>query len=308
MENNTNNNSTIITQTIQNNQKVSTFYQINTDKIPKFYSNELNHCRTAKTFWFVIWCITTCIVLGFSIFAFVTCGPVGGYCLIALLIPFVIVSALTYSKSKHYKWWLKESKIIDFSKEKVVSINIQKTYKRLRVSSININWTCFSIYIFLLAAYFILLLLSVVLGIRFGGAGFDWKNADNWWKNLINGVNWKNGFRRIWTPSADEAGNVYFVCSISFIICFCFTIIYHPYALVSTSNRIEAIDEFYGFPIVSDEIIEKARKKAFWRGFILFAIMSIFLFFIVFGIYKNYKTASLNKNNITSPTIPTSVI
>lgn len=242
---------------------------------PKFYLRELKHYRNLVIVWIciVLACFGGCAFALFKIFDNVNINNWVGL----ILAPWpILVFAFLFIAISNYLNFRSEAKVVDFSKEKLVTKNIKKLYLRLKTGYININWMCGLVYA----------LSGLVIAFNYLVA------------LLINTIEISDGKMIIGAASKiPPDGNILFACgsNIQFVILIVaatsafVAFLLHIILIVSNYVRTNKIDAFFTVQIVSDEELTTLKKYKNKRDFIIFfALVATFVLVFIL-IYKAIK-------------------
>jgi len=240
----------------------------NAKALPKFYVQELRRFARLFYMWIAIvigvfaletWAMIAIAKSSVSNWAMLTMIPGAG-----LTIGFLIVYANNYFNFRN------EAKNADFTKEKLVTVNVTKLYRRLKCAYINVNWFCTLTYVVSGLTILITYIVAWAISRKWGDFSTD----------LFAGA---------------FACKVTIICS---IIAMFIAFFLHIYLLVTNYVRASKIDQFYGVQIVSPEELALLKKKKMKTDAIIFAAVVMLIILIGFLIYKLIKNRKVN-NNIT---------
>lgn len=230
---------------------------------PKFYKKELTRFFRI----FILWILITMAIIGFEswgLYAIIVSPNVNSW-LSLILIPGLMLSlgTLVLYANKYFNF-RNEAKTVDFTKEKIVTINVVKLYKRLKTAYINVNWMCALGYC----------VFGFTIGITYLVAGFGY---DTW------------GY----FPDGIAVFNILLIISIVGLF---ITFFLHIFLLITNNIRAAKIDNFYNIQIVSTEELALIKKKKNRKDLIIFFLVIMFLVLIGLIIYKTVKRSA--KTNI----------
>ena len=237
--------------------------------MPSFYRKELH--RSFRLF--ISWLILTLICIALETWAAIAIAKsnVNNWAMLTLIPALVLCIAFTVVYANNWVNFRNEARNVDFSKQKAVTTNVIKLYKRLKTAHINVNWMCFLTYV----AGGLSILITYIIA---------WAISHKW------GVLTPSKF-----PTQGSAFLVtVIVCSAAMIIAFLF----HVVLLVTNYVRAGKIDSFYGVQIVSDEELALLKKHKNKRDAIIFAAVICILILIGFLIYRLIKNRKV-QNNVT---------
>lgn len=243
--------------------------------MPKFYIHEYKRFMML----FVLWLVINIIIVSLSSLScvmIVNNANISNWTMLTLL-PIVLVAiSFLIIYTNNFIDFRNEARNVDFSQEKVITINIKKLYKRLKTGYMNINWFCLLSYI--LSGLTILIVYLVAWAMT-----FKWDGGPKW------GV--LNNARLPYNPLF----LVIVICAITWMFC---TFILHISLLVSCHIRANKIDHFYSVQIVSNDEIDMLKKKKNRRNAII--VIAIIATIVLFGIYiyKIIKTKKTNNINV----------
>ena len=225
-----------------NIEKINPYYSY----MPKFYKSEIGHARFAFILalaLFLIILVGSAVLITFSLTKWA--DNVSPYVLILLIIPNGITSVLLAISTNRYRSFLFEAKSINFRDEKVLSINVQKLYRRLKTSWIDITW--FSCLVYVLMLLGILVDAIVVIFAQTPHLKF----ADFW--------------------AAKDGGNyTYLACFWAFLTLIGLTAINHILSCIGNYLRASNIDNYYNFSVVDPLEIAEIKKRKNKRDLIIF--------------------------------------
>ena len=232
---------------------------------PKFYWKELKRYFHLSIFWFIA--IVLWFILGAIAFHFIVKNArVNNSLSLFLLFGIILIFILFIRYLTIYINYFNEAKTIDFSKGKIVSISVNKLYKRLKSAHININWMC---------------LLSYTLSL---------------WTIFIN-------YFSAWVISKAKFGDISYqthLHHVHLILLFLpisvifLTLFLHVTLLVTNYFRATRIDNFYGIQIVSDNDINEIKKSKNKRNFIIFFTLTLLFVFVIILIIRHFKKKKRN--------------
>ncbi len=249
-------------------QKKSSLKQANPyySYIPKFYLKELRNIR--NIFLLSLAAFVLCII-GIVVLVIVTFETdlINDYnpLVLLLLIPLIaFLLANLIVNSNRYRNFRTEARDINFKNDKVLSINVQKLYRRLKTGYINLNWFGIMTYIILLLA--MLVDSIVVIFAKNGGSFADFDIPGNYTYAIV-----------------------FWACVATIIIIFLF----HIFTIVSNYIRSSNIENYYNYMIVDVNEINDIKKKKNRRDLFIFLTVIgsvIFLtWFIIHMIRGNQK-------------------
>jgi len=248
----------------------------NASYFPSFYSREIKRNNIS----FILWNIYAVVLIGLILTAsLLTIKPSDNqtlWLLIVYIIPVLIFIPLYVSKLLFWSSLRNEAKTINFKDQKVVSINITKLYKRLKVTYINANWFCSLAYIYSFAGVIVLVIVC-------------------WGVKSINGINieapwssWNvNPFRFVLTPV--QGAIPYFISFLVFTAIFVIAALVHATSITTAMVRVNRIENFYNSFIVLPEELEAYKKKVNKRDLICFCVALLIIGLIIYFSYKNAK-------------------
>ncbi|GAA5414444.1 MSC_0882 family membrane protein [Ureaplasma ceti] len=246
------------------------------NKLPGFFKSELVILQTkiVLTTFLIFACIALAITFymiqreqaatWFHTTYYAPIGIVGIPCV--FLWCFYIVRISIFSREVH-----RAKQTFDANK---VSIIVQKLYKRLILSFININW--FAAYIYLTGAFVILLvfLIDYFVGIWYLGGHLA---------PQFGTLNWEELAKSAQVPA--RYGNMNFltvviVCSIAGV-----TLVYQVFAQIFNYLRVNKIELSYNVPILAMEEIRLLKKDTNKRNLIIFCVLAIVFALVLLAIY-----------------------
>lgn len=227
---------------------------------PKFYLKELKGYFRLSIFWFIV--IILWFIFGSITFHFIVKNPKVNNALALFLLPSIIFLFILFVRFFIiFLNYFNEAKTIDFSRGKIVSVSVNKLYKRLKSAHININWMC---------------LLSYILSL---------------WTIIIN-------YFSAWIISKAKFGDisyqthfhhVHLVLLFLPISVISLTLFLHITLLITNYFRAMRIDNYYGVQIVSDSDINEIKKIKNKRNFIIFFTLALLFVFIIILIIRHFK-------------------
>ena len=267
----------------QNSKKASVLKNTNVEKInpyysymPKFYKAEIGHARFGfifALFLFLIVVVGSAVLSAFTVTTWK--DSVNPWILFLLLIPFIIVTILLVINTNRYRSFLQEAKSINFRDEKVLSINVQKLYRRLKTSWIDITWFSCMIYVLMLLG--ILVDAIVVIFARdIAGVGGD-----------------HLAFADFWAAKDLPGGYTYVTCFWVFVTLFGLVAINHILTCIGNYLRASNIDNYYNFSIVDPAELTEIKKRKNKRDLsIFFSIIGTIIFLVWLSLHLVLKKRS----------------
>ena len=253
-----------------NVKKINPYYSY----MPKFYKTEIGYARTAFAISLTIFLIVLCgccALIGLTLGVWNSHDPgkkyVNPWILLLLIIPIGLASILLVITTNRYRSFLIEARSINFRDEKVLSINVQKLYRRLKTGWIDITW-------FSCLAYVLLLLGMLV--------------------DSIVVIYYKNphiGFAEFSVPRS-EGNYTYSAVFWSFVGLIIFVFINHVLSCSMAYLRASNIDNFYNYSIVDPTEIQMIKKRKNRRDLIIFFAVTgtvVFLTWLIVKIVLNKK-------------------
>lgn len=237
--------------------------------LPSFYKQELRRFFRL----FITWICIFLGCLGLEIWAIVAIAKntnVSNWAMLTMIPPFVLTLGFLIVYGNNYKNFKAEANNVDFSKEKVVTNNVSKLYKRLKTAHINVNWMCLLTYV----GGGLAILIDYIIA---------WAISRTWGNlspELLNG-----------NPAFLIT---LIVCSAAMILAF----ILHVTLLVTNYVRAGKIDAFYAVQIVSDDELTLLKKQKNKRDAIIFAAVILLIALIGWLIYRLVKNKKV-QNNVT---------
>ena len=233
--------------------------------IPKFYLKELKRYFHLSIFWFatvVLW-----FILGAITFHFIVKNTrVNNSLSLFLLLGIILLIALFVRYFTIYINYFNEAKTVDFSKGKIVSVSVNRLYKRLKSAHININWMCLLSHTLSLWTIFINYFLAWIISkAKFGDISYQTHHH--------------------------HAHLVLLFLPISVIL---LTLFLHIILLVTNYFRATRIDNFYGVQIISDSDLSVIKKSKNKRNFIIFFTLALLFVFIIILIIRHFKKKKRN--------------
>lgn len=253
---------------------------------PKFYLREFKYYQSLVVFWIVMVfiCFSLCSYAAYRIIN----NPQINNWVILVLVPWpILVFALLIVAISNYLNFRAEAKVVDFSKEKIVTKNIKKLYLRLKTGYINVNWMSGLSYV--LCALTIAINYLVAL--------------------IINTTEFQDGKIIIGAIDLNKVtdGNILFSCGgpIQFIVLIVasviggITFILHISLIVTNYVRANQIDSFFAVQIVSDEELTTLKKYKNKRDLIIFFAITSTLILAIILIFKSIKKHSKKEITVT---------
>ena len=228
--------------------------------LPKFYLKELKRYFHLSIFWFVA--IILWFIFGAITFHFIVKNTRVNNSLSLFLIPGIILLIVLFVRYfAIYINYFNEAKTIDFSKGKIVSISVNKLYKRLKSAHININWMSLLSYTLSLWTIFINYFFAWVIGkAKFGDISYQ-----------------------------THLHHVHLILLFLPISVILLTLSLHIILLVTNYFRAARIDNFYGVQIISDHDLNEIKKNKNKRNFIIFFTFGLLFVFIIILIIRHFK-------------------
>ncbi len=236
--------------------------------IPIFYLKELKRAKFNFIFYLIVFSVivilsSTLLSLSFNnesldinpwmCFFFL---PPGLFFLVELIISWNI-----------HKNFTNEAKTINFRDSTVLSMNVQKLYKRMKTSYIDINWFSLFLYVGIGITLLVDAIWTAFEYHEFGGFIKAWKDGNR--VHLILNV----------------------VCFFSLIVICCFQI----YKITSNFLRACNIENFYNFSIIDQNELQMNKKNKNKRDALIFFMIFGLFFFLIWLLIKFI-------NNRRSPT------
>lgn len=246
---------------------------------PKFYLREFKHYQSLVVLWIIL--VFICFGLcSYAAYRIINNPQINNWVSLVLVPWPILVFTLLIVAISNYLNFRAEAKVVDFSKEKIVTKNIKKLYLRLKTGYININWMSGLSYI----------LCALTIGVNYLVA------------LVINTTEFQDGKIIISTIDLNKVtdGNILFSCGgpiqlIVLIVAATFagiTFILHTTLIATNYIRANQIDSFFTVQIVSDEELTTLKKYKNKRDLIIFfAITStlILAFVIIFKVIKKHS-------------------
>jgi len=240
----------------------------NAKALPKFYTSELR--RFAILFY--MWVGIVIGVFGLETWATIAIAKSGvsNWAILTMIPGAVLAIAGVIVYGSNYFNFRAEAKNADFSKEKLVTVNVTKLYRRLKTAHVNVNWFCVLTYV--LAG--LVILFTYIIG-------------------------W--GISRKWGDFTTGLFAGAYACKVTIvvsIIAMFIAFFLHIYLLVTNYTRAGKIDQFYGQQIVSNEELDLIKKKKNHRNFVIFLAAVLLVGLIGYLIYKIVMSRRVN-NTVT---------
>ncbi len=257
---------------IESNTKESKLQRANPyySYIPKFYFKELSFAKSAAITYTTIFSlfIIGAIILVSLVFTNLK-NVISPYILLVLIPPFVFLLPKFIFALNKYRNFFEEAKNINFRDEKVLSSNIQKTYRKLKTNYIDINWLCG-------ATYFILLLMILVVC-------------------LLPVFIYRAPFADFITPITTDNQYTYIVLFWSAISTICVIGIAHIWVLVLGYIRTANIENFYNYMLIDANEITNIKKAKNKRDAIIVFAFFLTLAFLIWLILRIVKRNQATK-------------
>lgn len=235
---------------------------------PDFYKKELNNSFIMSVVWGILLTVATAICSWFV--AEIVMSPVlNNWTLLSLIPVYGLVVSLFVVYLVKYLNFKNEAKTINFKDEKVVSTNVLKLYKSLRVGYINVNWMSLLSYtLFLLTLLVNCIVCYSMYPTHFGDVYTPIHENNNW------------------------AFAIVFWISVSSVL---ITFIIQACALVGNYVRYSRIENFYNFSLVANEEMVLLKKKTNRRDVVIYLGITCTLLLICWLIVKLFKRKKQTK-------------
>ena len=247
-------------------QKYNMYYSY----IPKFYLKELSF---AKLVAFTYIGLFSLFVIGTIVLASLILtqwkNNVNPYILLFLIPIFILIFPKFIFSINRYKNFYTEAKTINFRDEKVLSSNIQKIYRKLKTSYIDVNWLCSGIYVISLLTVLINSLLPIFI--------------------------YKTSFADFNTPIDKDNQYTYMVLFWTTISLAIVTFGTHMWILISNYLRAANIENFYNYMLIDPNEITNIKKAKNKRDAIIFLATVITIAFLIWIIVKILKRRQATK-------------
>lgn len=243
---------------------------------PKFYLREFKYYQ----FLVVFWIIMTFICFGlcsYAAYRIINNLQINNWVSLVLIPWPIFVFALLIVAISNYLNFRAEAKVVDFSKEKIVTKNIKKLYLRLKTGYININWMSGLSYILCFLTIAVNYLVALI----------------------INTTTFEEGKITISTIDFNKVsdGNILFSCGgpiqlivlIIAVAALVVTLILHVTLIVTNYVRANQIDSFFTVQIVSDEELTTLKKYKNKRDLIIFFAITSTLILAFILVFKSIK-------------------
>ena len=239
-------------------EKINPYYSY----MPKFYKAEIRHARLAfvlSLIAFIIILVGSVSLVGLALTAWEdTLNP---WILFLLILPNAVTAILLAVTTTRYRSFLYEAKHINFRDEKVLSINVQKLYRRLKTNWIDLVW--FS------ALGCVLLLIGILVDAI-----------------CVSAIA-KAPFGNFWAPcTSDNADYTYVAIFVSFVVVVAILIINFVLTFISSYLRASNIDNYYNYSIVDPTEIQEIKKRKNKRDLIIFFAVIATVIFVVWLITR----------------------
>ncbi|ASJ89209.1 MAG: hypothetical protein B1217_0315 [Candidatus Malacoplasma girerdii] len=251
---------------------INPYYQF----IPRFYLKEF---RRAK--WSLIYAVlffVTYLIFSTVISLLVAIEPswkakVSPYILVLLIPLFIVLLITMIININRYRNFHEEAKRINFLDDKVVSTNIQRVYRRLKTSFVDINWFSFLSYVLLL-----LTMLIDSIAVIFSSdskLGF----AD---------------FNAAWELNKYTYAIVFYSCvGVAILI-----LILHIFLILTNYLRSANIENYYNYMIVDQNELTAIKRKKNIRDLFIFLLVIGTVIFLTWLIFRFIRRKRTNNTNI----------
>ena len=245
-----------------NIEKINPYYSY----LPKFYKAEIKYERLAFILSLTIFLLVLAASLALIALFFTIWTNISPYILILLIIPNGVLAAILAITTNRYRCFLQEAKTINFRDEKVLSINVQKLYRRLKTGWIDVTWfSCLAYVLLLLGVLVDAICVAAIAQVPFG----------NFWAAAAN----KNDF-------------TYLAVFIAFAAAFAFILVNHVVTCIMAYLRSSNIDNYYNFSVVDPQEIANIKKSKNKRDLIIFFAVTgtiIFLTWLIVRLVLNKR-------------------
>lgn len=228
--------------------------------IPRFYLKELRNVKTIfiallTMFLLVTIGIVTLIAVTFATDLQEDYNP----WVLLLFIPLeAVLLALTIVNGNRFRNFHTEARDINFKNDKVLSINVQKTYRRLKTSHVDLNWFCS-------LGYIILLLIMLVDAIVVMWGPGDPKFGD-------------------FNTAAKNGNYTYLIVFWVSVAVLLVVFLCHLGALVFNYLRASNIENYYNYMIVDANELAELKKKKNRRDLFIFLTVLLSVIFLIWFI------------------------
>ena len=261
------------------NQILST--QVNKENSPKFFKFENNYLllKLLISTFFLLLSIAGILLIVLNNYHFHTISNFinnGYYVLDAFILIPSICALISNSISYHFVKKEYKASLENFDSNNVSNI-IQKIYKRIFISNINLNW--FIMYVFITALFVILLVFIITYfkGLwEFGGRcapSFGNIDPNQWSQNGFNSSDF--GIY----PDLNKITIIVVCSTVGFLF------LYQIVILFMNTIRIKRIESTYTTNILSEDEIVAIKHAANKRNFIIFCILTILFGLILLLVY-----------------------
>lgn len=236
---------------------------------PHFYKKELKRYFSLMIIWTIILLLCT-IFEAIALYLILVNHYINNFLSLTLIPIFFLCLGLFIVHTHNYLNYFNEAKTINFTNGKIISVCINKLYKRLKTAHINVNWMC-------LLAYCLSLLVIF----------FNYICA--WAGKVFHGEKISFGDLSYET----HKHHAYKVILVLAIITIFITMTLHIFLLITNYIRAVKIDQYYSIQIVSDEELIEIKKQKNKRNLIIF--LAIIMIFALLGIliHKHHKKKQL---------------
>lgn len=255
--------------TVKGLKKKNSYYNY----IPKFYLKEMKFAKWMFIFGLGFFTLTTILCgvligLSFSIWK----ESMNQWVLLLLIPVFCFSLAWLIVSANRYRNFYNEATTINFKNEKVLSINVQKVYRRLKTSYIDISYFCG-------LSYIIMLLIMLIDSI-----------CVMFYKSPTL------AFADFYTPIKESGNYTYAIVFWASVTIMLSILIYHIFSLVSNYVRASNIDNFYNYQIVDPNEIKEIKKSKNRRDLFIFLLVIgtfIFLTWLIIHLVRQKNTTKV---------------
>lgn len=238
---------------------------------PIFYKKEIRNSVIS----FIFACIVLFLIfsgIGAAIYFTLNSSAVDPLILLLLIPVCAVTLGYWITMLIRYISFKNESSTINFKDEKVLSINIVRLYKRIKVAYININWLCALSYVIFVTTILVNFIVAKIM-----------------YQNIPFGT-WDISQVPVGVSGTYIVFEIIFWCS----ACSCIiTIVLHFTLLLNAYWRAIRIENFYNTEIVPAEEMAELKKRIMRRDLIIFlaclAVVGLIVYVII-RLVKRKKT------------------
>lgn len=241
--------------------------------IPKFYLKEIKFAKFVFLLGLTLFSLVVigCVIL-ISLSFTIWTEDLNKWVLLLLIPPFAFFLAWLIVASNRYRNFYNEATAINFKNEKVLSINVQKVYRRLKTNYIDICYFCCLAYIIML----LVMLIDSICVIFYQTPNLS--------------------FADFYTPIKEGHNYTYAVVFWTSVATILIVLLYHIFALASNFVRASNIDNYYNYQIVDPNEIKDIKKAKNRRDLFIFLLVIgtfIFITWLIIHLVKQKNTTKV---------------